>query len=359
MTPVRDQFYTPSAVANTLIRASIRRRQLVVADFSAGDGELLRAASLRWPASTIVATDLDRRCVMNLRRLHPSWHSGQCDFLCERSRRRSPMLRSVLGKVTLAVLNPPFSCRGAHTELVRVGDDEVRCSPAMAFVLGALPYLSADGEVIALLPASTISSVKDRQAWHLLSGRVEARHVVTCERGTFENCTARSVIVALSKAVRCLRVDQTAAGPPASHHVSVAIVRGVVPMHRALNGWAGGEFPFVHTTDLQGEPVVLSSRFVQVGRRAMTGPAVFLPRVGEPQPTKCVLYLSRQRVVLSDCVYAIRCKSVLDARRLHEAILSDWNLVSSFYGGTCARHLTLQGLRDLLHTLGYGVCDAQ
>src|SRR4051794_13748300 len=98
MIPVPDQFYTPPPVANTLIRASGKRRQHIVADFSAGDGELLRAATARWPASEIVATDIDRQCIVRLRRRHPNWRSGQCDFLNERSRQRSDTLRHVLGR---------------------------------------------------------------------------------------------------------------------------------------------------------------------------------------------------------------------------------------------------------------------
>ncbi len=80
-----------------------------------------------------------------------------------------------------------------------------------------------------------------------------------------------------------------------------------------------------------------------------------LPRVGEPKATKCVLYLDRGKLVLSDCVYAIRCKSVSDARQLKICLLEAWKTVEASYKGTCARHLTLPGLRELLQHLGFDV----
>jgi hypothetical protein len=137
--------------------------------------------------------------------------------------------------------------------------------------------------------------------------------------------------------------------------IVVQIVRGVVPMHHALNGWAGGAFPFVHTTDLQEDVILSGTRYVRVCRRFVMGPAVLLPRVGEPKATKCVLYLGQKKLVLSDCVYALQCESVSDAETLRAILLDAWESVDRSFTGTCARHITLFRLRELLEHLGISV----
>src|SRR5688500_2052184 len=107
---MNDQFFTPSEIATRLVAPFRRSSEKCIADFAAGDGELLRAAGLKWPRAKIIASDIDEVTVRSLKKDFPRWAIGKCDFLNERSRQRCNPISSVKGKITLLLLNPPFSC---------------------------------------------------------------------------------------------------------------------------------------------------------------------------------------------------------------------------------------------------------
>jgi hypothetical protein len=229
------------------------------------------------------------------------------------------------------------------------------CSRSMAFVLTSLPYLTAKGEIFALLPDATLSSSKDSTAWTYLAKSFSIRTVASFGRRTFKGCSASAAIIALER-------SHLLGLPRPIHHsclpqttIRIEIIRGVVPMHEATNGRAGGEFEFLHTTDVRGEIVGLSERRIRDLRRFALGPGVLLPRIGEPSPSKCALYLRTDRIVLSDCLYCLQCSTEADARFLRERLLDFWAEVAAAYGGTCARYLTVKNLKTLLETLGFTV----
>ncbi len=347
-----DQFFTPRSVARRLVSFFRSETQSCIADFSAGDGELLRAAMEKWPNARYVATDVDDSCVATLRCNHPAWSVGKCDFLNQRSRRASRLLRDMVGTTSLVLLNPPFSCRGNQVERVDTQFDTIRCSVSMAFVLNSIPYLSPTGRLVAVLPASSRTSQKDRAAWNHIQESFSVRTVAEFGLRTFRGCAARTLIVRLQRAPSNHVSQDNGLCAKEALAIQAKIVRGTVPMHAARNGLAGPGFSFVHTTDLKGEKISDPQRSIRQCRRFTVGPSVLMPRVGRPSPDKCVLYLRRRRIVLSDCVYAIRCTTTSDAELLHRTLLSQWDNVAQRYSGTCAPYLTVVSLRDVLVQLG-------
>lgn len=356
---MRDQFFTPRYVARRLVSFFRSETQSCIADFAAGDGELLRAAMEKWPNARYVATDVDDSCVATLRRNHPAWDVGKCDFLNQRSRRASRLLRDMVGTARLVLLNPPFTCRGNQTERVETQLDTVRCSVSMAFVLHAIPYLSPTGRLVAVLPASSRTSEKDRAAWDYVQKSFSVRTVAEFGLRTFPGCAARTVIVRLQRAPSNHVSQDNGLSAKGSLAIQARIVRGTVPMHAARNGLAGPAFSFVHTTDLNGEKLSDPQHSIRQCRRYTIGPSVLIPRVGRPSPDKCVLYLRRRRIVLSDCVYAIRCTTTSEAELLHETLLSQWGNVAQRYTGTCAPYLTVASLRDVLVQLGVEITEIE
>src|SRR6266700_2152471 len=135
MGPMADQFFTPDDVVRKLLSLLRSQREECVVDFAAGNGNLLRAARARWPDCQVIATDTDERQVKALKRAEPSWRTGRCDFLNPRARRACRAIRGAIQAVSLVLLNPPFSCRGNRTYVVRNEANIIRCSKAMAFVL--------------------------------------------------------------------------------------------------------------------------------------------------------------------------------------------------------------------------------
>lgn len=349
-----DQFFTPPSVAKSLVSFLRKKNEECIADFAAGDGELLRAAQCKWPDARFVATDIDRRFVGKLRRRFPSWSVGNCDFLSQRSRNACNALRELKSGASLILLNPPFTCRGSKTHCVEFGGAEMRCSTAMAFVLNSLSCLSIAGRLVAVMPASSLTSQKDSRAWRVLSAEYSIRTIATYDLTTFNNCAANTIVVRLRRGRGEAKVPSLIGHQSVGERLRfpVAIIRGCVPMHVAKNGLAGPPFGIVHTTDLRGRKLTSVQHSIREKRRSVIGPAVLIPRVGRPSIAKCVLYLGRKPIVLSDCVYALRCNSSQDAMALRERMINAMDMVSSHYHGTCAPYLTVRDLSAILGKLG-------
>ena len=349
-----DQFFTPLDIAARMVAAFRSTNERCVADFAAGNGDLLRAARSRWPGCEITATDIDDRKVRLLRRAEPTWRVGKCDFLSPTSRRSCLALKQFTQSASLILLNPPFSCRGNSRHCVTWNGREILCSQAMAFVLTSLHYMSGTGRLAAVLPASTMTSNKDGMAWQCIRQRFSVRVLSSHSLGTFDGCSARTVVVRLNRSSEDAEAE-TETSEALPNGIEARIIRGVVPVHAAQNGLAGVEWPLVHTTNLRDGSVVSLNQHIRVLRRYAIGPSVLIPRVGQPNREKCALYLRRKRIVLSDCVFALQCKSSGDATTLCETLKAEWGSVRDAYAGTCAKYLTLERLQKLLRGLGIGV----
>ena len=354
MSRTADQVRTPTQVAKRLVGLRAGSRAIgLVADFAAGDGALLRAATQRWPKASLVATDIDLRVVRSLRKNNPGWRVGRVDFLKADSRVRSALVKSVMGKVDLLLLNPPFSCRGGTRVTVQSGDHAVACSVAMAFLIECLNYLSNHGELRAVLPASVLFSQKDAEARRAIGTQAELVTHAEYGRDTFDGCYPSTVLVCVK---RTQRVPQPAT-PPANTIRSLGalgrleLIRGSVQMHEVRLSGAQDAIPLVHTTDL-GASTRQPQRRVRMRGRTVSGPAVLIPRVGMPSVEKVALHLSKSQILLSDCVLALRCSSRRQARLVRSAIRMEWSEFRRIYRGTCAPYTTVGRLAEALRRIG-------
>src|SRR5262249_49003723 len=129
---------------------------------------------------------------------------------------------------------------------------------------------------------------------------------------------------------------------------TVALVRGTVQMHDRANG----PRTLVHSTDLIQNSVVLNGHVAPDHRPSVVGPAVLVPRVGQPSKEKICTYLRRKRVALSDCVIGLQCRTTEDALSVQNRLVSKWRKVVKVYSGTCAQYTTLGRIERLLRDLG-------
>ena len=349
---MKDQYFTPDYVAEQLV-ASFRRRKIrTVADFAAGDGELLRAAEAKWPNLSVFATDLDPKCASKLKRIHKNWNVGICDFLNEKSRNRSKFLPSLLGRIDLILLNPPFGSRGQAVPACLPSGAEINCSVAMGFILTSLAYLADSGTILAVIPASSLKSVRDQHAWNFVMQEFAVQPFLECNKKTFLGCAAKTQLIQLSKHKKVSTAQKTKRRRTIA---TVCVVRGAVPMHAARNGLAGPGFSIAHTTDLQETKVTETKHSIKQCRRFIVGPAVLIPRIGVPTPNKCVLYLRRKKLVLSDCVIGLKCESTETARLVQSTLKDNWSDFSRQYSSTCAPYITLKDLANSLSALGISV----
>ena len=349
-----DAIFTPSDLANELVElAMARRRSLgVVADFAAGDGALLRAAVQRQPSLEVVGLDIRRTPVRTLRAVNPSWQIGLCDFLNPRSRSSSPVLRRNRGRVSTALLNPPFSCRGGRRVQVSLGNKRLTCSIAMAFILTAVSYLTSDGQIIAVAPRGVEKAERDEAAWELLHSKGTVEVVGYPDRGTFPGTAHRSLLLRFTMGQPTVRrrASRKLVTTPAKRPI-VSLVRGTVQMHRARITSAG--MPLVHTTDLSNGQLRPELRRTNVPGRSCCGPVVLVPRVGRPMLSKVVRLSLRSDMKLSDCVIALECESECDSVKVQRVIEERWDEFEDSYGGSCAPYISLKGLQDVLDRFGF------
>ncbi|WP_339731024.1 methyltransferase [uncultured Gimesia sp.] len=343
---MNDSFYTPDDIAAYMIGQSTLDSPKSVADFAAGDGILLSHATRRWNNIQVYATDIDEKAVRKLKRKNSGWTISKCDFLSLRSRIQSHVVKAIAQRIDLIALNPPYSCRGGRKYEVVVDGNTIACSKALAFVLISSNYLSSDGQIVAILPQSSFASEKDKQAWELLNEKFVIRKGTTVGRGVFSGCFARCMIVRMSPRKREKSIKTVPARPQV--RTRVKLIRGSVPLHID----SGNDRTLVHSTDLINSKVVLNGHVGSKHRPSVIGPSVLLPRVGQPRIEKVALYKRRKRVVLSDCVIGLQCKTLSEASWLHNRIIENGDLYIKQYSGTCAMYTTMKRLIEFLSCLG-------
>ncbi|MEQ9007001.1 MAG: N-6 DNA methylase, partial [Ekhidna sp.] len=323
-----DQYFTPTDLANALASSATVRRVKIIADFAAGHGNLLTALKKRWPNAHMLATDIDPRCVRELSQNYPSWDCFCCDFLDSNSIASNWELQRVYNKCDLIVLNPPFSGRGGAFVSIQNSQGVIKCSRAMAFVISAIQFLRKGGEICAILPVSCLTSVKDKEAREFCYNTCEVNEIDRFNRKAFPGCNATTALIKLRKKrvkeSSKIRSSFNHSLAPNSPNISVKIKRGCVPVFRAENGYSGGIFPFVHSTDLRNFSVSEIERNVHIEKRIVCGPAVLIARVGSPSSKKCAIHYGSEPIVLSDCVIAIECRTKKDAGIVQKRIHENW-----------------------------------
>ena len=349
-----DAFYTPSEISEKMIGAIEAGSADIVADFAAGAGDLLEAARARWPLGRIVATDISRAAVMALKRIQPRWEVGRCDFLSGHSRGSCRVLSGLENRVSVVLLNPPFSCRGGTICRVIGNGYEMQSSRGMAFVLNALRYLAPDGELVCVLPAGSLHTQKDQRAWAFLRTFFHVYLVSRNGHKTFDGCFARTVLVRLRRRAlpRRVRNATSTSGNPKADLGRVTLYRGRLPMY-VVKGEGGNSVPLIHSTCLRHSSVDFKQFATGRLSHAITGPTILLPRVGRPDKSKVVLYRGRRLFVMSDCVLGLQC--AFNPAAVHSHILKEWSLISRLYKGTGARFLTVAALAEGLRGLGIEV----
>jgi predicted RNA methylase len=348
-----DQINTPPDLCRKVIGCVQRSTVCTVADFAAGTGKLLRAASARWGEATVCALDIDAGIVRKLRREQPAWIVSRGDFLRRTSRKRCRIFRHVTCGVDLILLNPPFSSRGGSRCQVSVGLEVLSCSRAAAFVISALPFMSNDGEVVAIIPAGSLNSEKDRKAWALVHETFRVSIVGTNGHDAFEGCSARTVVVHIARRNHAEEIRSVDCEQPAPRASKLVLYRGRLQMH-LRNATGPAMVPLVHSTCLRNGLVDLSLLRVSNASVKIKGPVLLLVRVGEPKRDKVVFYRGRKTFALSDCVIALKART-RELAMLYERVTRHWLSIVPLYRGTGAKYITVAEIARFLLLHGFAV----
>lgn len=342
-----DQIFTPPTLAQTLLSHARLERPALIADFAVGDGALLKAAAQRWPTAQLLGTDIDPNALKLTRRNIRDALTSKCDFLDPEARRKNARLREIRGKAGLVLLNPPFNAREKKTFRAVFGEGEVSCSRALAFVLNALPYLTANGELLAILPANCLSSERDRNAMNMLAEQYVVKQLGSPRRQAFQGHSVAVVLVRLSRRKRARKRNDARPSARIREPYQVLVSRGSTAVHSALESATG--MPYVHTTHLRDGRLITPLPSVAFTRDTRTfRNAVVLSRVGKPDARKVCILRRKQPFQASDCVIVLQTVPSGFELALQKAILKKWDSLSARYGGSCAPYLTLQTLVDFL-----------
>ncbi|MDF2432024.1 MAG: hypothetical protein JWP44_1655 [Mucilaginibacter sp.] len=341
---VRDSFYTPTVLADKLINFAIKKDFNSVADFCVGDGELLRAAKLRWPQIKCTGSDISEDAILKTRQEHPDWELCQMDFL-------NPDLRlgaSILNKqqrYDLILLNPPFSCIGGTIYTVEFEKELFQASKAMKFLVTALQYLEPNGALYAILPTSIAYSQKDKKLWGMLEKKHNLSILEEPKTQYFKGCAPNVILVSVNdfsqtsqfKNITRISLD----------FQQLAVFRGKISMDQVRPN--GGSKYLVHSTNVRNNKIVNLSLKINKPLSEVSGPAILLPRVGKPNPTKICTITKEETYVISDCILAIKTPSIKEARILYRYFIDNWELIENMYKGTGARYITIDKINQFLN----------
>ena len=350
-----DEFDTPPHLAAKMVQIAdllCESEPRTVADFAVGTGELLTATKLRWPNAAVFGCDISHDRVARLTQTRTDWTVAQCNFLDCASRNTLSDLELIKTKVDLAVLNPPFSARGGTRVAVDVDGDNIRCSPAMAFVLLASQYLSPDGKLVVLLPAGATKADRDQEARIVLRQLGEFR-VIDQTTAKFPGGSLNVTIAYLKRGPAIPNPCTFTVPIVNATRPRIRVLRGTLKTHEMPKNVLEGSIPLVHSTELQGYKLQVAHREVPSGTRSLSGPAVLIHRVGQPRQDKIAYVPNSPVFAITDCVVALLCPNEHECLRLHRSLTEQFGLLERNYIGSGAPYITIKRIQHVLHSLGF------
>lgn len=340
--PGPDAFYTPNHLADELINHVAETDIHTAADFCVGDGDLLKAVVRRFPDVKCFGVDISDESVEQLRREYTDWTLGTCNFM---EREKVAKLKGIGDRrYDLIVFNPPFTCKGST--LCRIVFDGLtfKCSTALMFLTEALGYLNERGVLYAILPIGCLCSQKDKVLWDYLVVNYQLKVLEKKDRPYWRKCSPNILLVSL-KSYAARAVEEQEARFDFTNLPIKKIIRGTIGMHEVkyAEGLKGRKV--IHTTNMQQNRVRDVRRIENGKQYGMTGTAVLIPRVCNPNKGKICIYSGKKPYVLSDCVIALKTENEEDAQTVYYALMNHWDDFREIYNGTGAKYTTMERLR--------------
>ncbi len=339
-----DSYYTPNDLAKELISLINKEEITSIVDFCVGEGRLLDAAQERWPTAQFFGTDICPKVIAKLKTKKEDWIVGKCDFLNIKSRSSSPVLNN--RSFDLILSNPPFTCIGSSSRNILFEGKIFSVSNAMAFLVEAISYLSQDGIIYAILPEGLGYSEKDKEIREYLIEKYNFQIIGEKRKYTFDNCAPNIILVSINNWNNDCKQNNLSI----DNSIDIlSLKRGQIPMYKVIENTSSGFLDLIHTTNLQNGKITNLKYKVDISQSIINGPAVLIPRVGNPSLLKVCVIDENQQYAISDCIIAIETKTIEDAIDLQTLIISNWKTFSSLYKGTGARYITLSRLKKYLN----------
>lgn len=343
-----DQHFTPPLLASLLVNSLPKTFQpSCIADFAVGEGSLIYAALKKWPRGVnVVANDLSMDTLNLLD--NNDWQKFNVDFLDTNAIANSK-LKKFENKIDLILLNPPFSQRGIKPILWEGTDTKIKSGIALNFIYNALNFLKLGGFLVAVVPNGCLTSQRDEKALTYLKENYEFKIITHNKEATFEKVRVKTSIIMIEN-IKPINYKKDVRFPIDS--LNPRVFRGKFQMHTASSKIVENGYPLVHTSSLKNNTVdFLNCYKVKNENSVVRGPAILFPRVGNFNQEKICILTSESEIVISDCIFAVKCKNLAEAECLKEAIYLYWDDFKSNYSGTGAVYSSLDKINYFINFL--------
>lgn len=344
-----DPFYTPPWLAEQLVSMLPDNVRGNVLDPCVGGGSLLEAVESRFGSKvTLLGADLDPNAIKVLRTSKPEWTVGVADMLRSRSRNSSKPWQQAKVKLSAVLLNPPFSHRGNGGDIVSYGEFVGRVAPANRFLVEVLKELNPVHGVYAILPDGAIEAERHQKLWDEIRKRHAVKILARIKPTSFRGARVSASLLSIASG-KSETKQSSMATEAYSRKVTctcVEVIRGRVPVHSLRDLDCPGGTPFLHTTNLSASfPTCFAPN-----KLADEAPFVLIARIGRWKQPKLI---QLGRVVLSDCLIALRPNDVGQLNMLQDAVVENAEAFQREFKGTGAPYLTLNALVRVLDRLGW------
>lgn len=209
--------------------------------------------------------------------------------------------------------------------------------------MSSLQYLSPMGSLYAVLPNSVAYSQKDQNIWNFLNSKYKVSILEESFEKHFSECSPSIILVELKPFAKKRFLEM----PSISKNYKFTIFRGKIGMHTLNGNLENGNY-LVHSTNLVNNEISKLSFKMIHPYSNIAGPAILLPRVGLPNKNKFCIIKKSDNYVLSDCILAIKTKTLKEAKQLQSHLLENWQEINSLYKGTGAKYITIDRLANYL-----------
>lgn len=337
-----DKYYTDARLASILVNIVPKSfKPAVVADFSCGEGSLLKAAKRKWEDLEIIANDYCPDTVSELK--SHNWAIYNLDFL-KKEQVNNSEISNYFQKIDLVLLNPPFNQDDVRLLHWDNCSEIIQSSIPLSFVYYSMLFLKENGYLVAILPNGCLTSDRDKLAFKFLSKNYTLEIVNKNCDSSFRNANPRVSIVKIKNTK-----PDTLGFPNINESIKTSrldIVRGNIQMHRVKSNKKSEDYyPLVHTTNLKEGQVEVDNKIIISSNNIIRGPAILLPRVGNFNQDKICYLPMHSEVAVSDCIFAIICDNEFHAEEIRTLLLETWVSFKEIYSGTGALYTTLSKLK--------------
>ena len=337
--------YTPQNTSDQLVASAQSVDPSTIADFCAGKGSLLEAARRRWPSARLYANDVDP----SVRNAIPNVHWLNLDFLSEDFDKLSTQLPRYFDVI---LLNPPFCFERSQGYRTRDTYAEVQGSIAFAFMFKALKYLNFGGELLAVMPTSTLQSERDSAARRKLKEAFNCNLISQPSYGRFPGLDVSTYLLHVRSRKFQIQENESRRERELTI-VPWQIRRGTISIRRNDRKEEVSPHGWIHTTSIRNSNIVARYELPQehnnCHKKFFPKNCLVLPRVGKVRLGD-ILVTSR-REVLSDCLIGVTFQDCQLPMEILWRIKHNFSSFSQIYSGTGAPYTTQTKISDFIQKL--------